>query len=327
MTLDQKIHKCRICKKNTSKIFCDLGYSPLANSYPTTLMKKETYYPLKVFFCKNCKLPQLPEHQSAAKIFRNYDYFSSYSKSWIKHSKKYLFEINKLIKLKKNSKICEIASNDGYLLQFFKKKRFKVLGIEPAKNVADVAIKKGICTEKIFFGNITSGKIKKKYGEQDLIIANNVLAHVPDILDFCAGIKNLLSKNGIATFEFPHFLNLIKKFQFDTIYHEHFSYLTVYSIKKLFFKFNLKIFDIKKIETHGGSLRVFVKHKINKKYKITSSLSKFLKLENNSKIFTKKNFSKFNIQIQNIKKNIIDLLLNLKLKKKKSNSLWGSSKR
>ena len=180
-----------------------------------------------------------------------------------------------------------------------------------------MAINKGINTEKLFFGIVSANRIKKKYGKQDLIIANNVLAHVPDILDFCGGIKNLMSKNGIATFEFPHFYNLINKRQFDTIYHEHFSYLTVHSIKKLFFKFKLEIFDIKKINTHGGSLRVFVKNKQNKSYKLTSALSKFLKLEKNSKIFTKKNFSRFNIQIQKIKKNIIDLLLNLKLNNKK----------
>lgn len=317
MILDQKIHKCRICKKNTSKVFCDLGYTPLANSYLANLKKKETYYPLKVFFCKKCKLPQLPEHQSAKRIFTNYDYFSSYSKSWVEHSKKYLFQINKLIKLKKDTKICEIASNDGYLLQFLKKKNFKVLGIEPAKNVADVAIKKGINTEKIFFGSVTSRKIKKKYGQQDLIIANNVLAHVPDILDFCAGIKKLLSKDGVGTFEFPHFYNLIKKFQFDTIYHEHFSYLTVHSVNKLFLKFHLEIFDIKKIKTHGGSLRVFIKHKRSKKYRIKNSLKKFLRLEKTSQIFTNKKFIKFNRQIKLIKKKIINLFLELKLNNKK----------
>jgi 2-polyprenyl-3-methyl-5-hydroxy-6-metoxy-1,4-benzoquinol methylase len=317
MILSKNTHKCRICHKNTSIIFSDLGYSPLANAYQKSLKKKETYYPLKVFFCNECKLPQLPEHQSAKKIFKEYDYFSSYSSSWIEHSQRYLKEIIKFAKLKKDSKICEIASNDGYLLQFFKEKGFKVLGIEPAKNVADVAINKGINTEKLFFGIVSAKRIKKKYGKQDLIIANNVLAHVPDILDFCAGVKNLMSKNGIATFEFPHFYNLINKRQFDTIYHEHFSYLTAHSIQKLFFKFKLEIFDIKKINTHGGSLRVFVKNKQNKSYKLTSALNKFLKLEKNSKIFTKKKFSQFNIQIQEIKKNTIDLLLNLKLNNKK----------
>ena len=317
MILSKNTHKCRICHKNTSVIFSDLGYSPLANTYPKSLKEKETYYPLKVFFCNKCKLPQLPEHQSAKKIFKEYYYFSSYSSSWIEHSQRYLKEIVKFAKLKKNSKICEIASNDGYLLQFFKEKGFKVLGIEPAKNVADVAINKGINTEKLFFGIVSANRIKKKYGQQDLIIANNVLAHVPDILDFCKGIKVLMSNNGIATFEFPHFYNLINKNQFDTIYHEHFSYLTVHSIQKLFLKFKLEIFDIKKINTHGGSLRVFLKNKKNKSYKVTSKLNKFLKLEKNSKIFTKNKFSKFNIEIQNIKKNINDLLINLKLNNKK----------
>ena len=158
----QTAHKCRICKKYTSKIFCDLGYSPLANSYPKNINEKEIYYPLKVFFCEQCKLPQLPEHQSAKKIFTDYDYFSSYSKSWIEHSKKYVNEIIRFAKLKNESKICEVASNDGYLLQFFKEEGFKVLGVEPAKNVADVAIKKGINTEKLFFGTVNAKKLKKK---------------------------------------------------------------------------------------------------------------------------------------------------------------------
>ena len=317
MKLNNKNHKCRICNKNITNVFCDLGYSPLANTYPKSLKENEIYYPLKVFFCNRCKLPQLPEHQSAKIIFKKYDYFSSYSSSWIDHSQKYVKEILKFSKFKKDSKICEIASNDGYLLQFFKKKGFTVLGVEPAKNVADVAIKKGINTEKLFFGTLSAKKIKKKYGEQDLIIANNVLAHVPNILDFCAGIKHLISKEGMATFEFPHFYNLINKFQFDTIYHEHFSYLTVHSIHKLFSKFQLEIFNIKKINTHGGSLRVFVKNKKNKRYKITSSLNKFLRLEKSSRIFTSKKFSQFNNQIQIIKKKTTNLLIDLKLNNKK----------
>ena len=310
-------HKCRICKKYTSKIFCDLGYSPLANSYPKNINEKEIYYPLKVFFCQKCKLPQLPEHQSAKKIFTDYDYFSSYSKSWIEHSKNYVKEMIRFVKLKSESKICEVASNDGYLLQFFKQEGFKVLGVEPAKNVAAAAIKKGINTEKLFFGTVSAKKLKKVYGKQDLLIANNVLAHVPNILDFCEGIKIILSPAGIATLEFPHFYNLITKLQFDTIYHEHFSYLTVHSICKLFPKFNLEIFDIKKVSTHGGSIRVFVKHENNKKYKVKNSVKKLLNLEKSSKIFTNKKFLKFNNKIKLIKKTIINLLIELKLKRKK----------
>ena len=309
--------KCRICKKYVNQIFCDLGYSPLANSYPKKSREKEKFFPLKVFFCKNCKLPQLPEHELASKIFTNYDYFSSYSKSWLKHSEKYVDQIIKFADINFESKVIEIASNDGYLLQFFKDKKINVLGVEPAKNVANEAIKKGIKTEKIFFGEKAAKEIKKKYGKQDLLIANNVLAHVPNILDFCKGVKIILSHNGIATFEFPHFYNLVNKLQFDTIYHEHFSYLSVHSISKLFPKFDLKVFDIKKIKSHGGSLRIFVKHKNNKKYKVEPSVQKIFKLEKSSQLFSKKNFLNFNKKIKLIKKNTINLLAELRLKKKK----------
>jgi 2-polyprenyl-3-methyl-5-hydroxy-6-metoxy-1,4-benzoquinol methylase len=315
--MKKKFMKCRICKKNINQIFCDLGFSPLANSYTKKITEKEKFFPLKVFFCKNCKLPQLPEHQLASKIFTNYDYFSSYSKSWLEHSKKYVDQIIKFAEINSTSKIIEIASNDGYLLQFFKEKNINVLGVEPAKNVANEAIKKGIKTEKIFFGKKTANEIKKKYGKQDLLIANNVLAHVPNILDFCKGVEIILSPNGIATFEFPHFYNLVNKLQFDTIYHEHFSYLSAHSILKLFPKFDLKVFDIKRIKSHGGSLRIFVKHKNNKKYKVRPSVKKIFKLEKSSQLFSKKKFSNFNNKIKLIKKNTINLLAELRLRKKK----------
>ncbi|MDC1485885.1 methyltransferase domain-containing protein, partial [Pelagibacteraceae bacterium] len=211
-------YKCRVCKKKIKNYFCDLGSTPLANSFINNkkLINKEKNYPLKVYFCKKCFLPQIPEHVFAKNIFSNYDYFSSYSKSWIEHSKKYVNETIKDLGLNKKNNICEIASNDGYLLQFFKQKGFEVLGVEPATNIADEAIKKNINTLKIFFNFESAKRIKKKYGLQDLIICNNVFAHVPDILSFTKGLKELVSKNGIITIEFPHFQNLIKKNQFDT---------------------------------------------------------------------------------------------------------------
>ena len=232
-------YRCRVCNKKINDYFCDLGSTPLANSFIANkkLINKEKNFPLKVYFCKKCYLPQLPVHVFAKNIFSNYDYFSSYSKSWIKHSKNYVNEIIKDLNLNKENNICEIASNDGYLLQFFKQKGFKVLGVEPAKNVANKAIKKKINTLKIFFNYENANRIKKKYGLQDLIICNNVFAHVPDILSFTKGLKGLISQNGIITIEFPHFLNLMKKNQFDTIYHEHFSYLSLHSVNKILKKF------------------------------------------------------------------------------------------
>jgi len=312
-------YRCRVCSKKINDFFCDLGSTPLANSFISSkkLFDKEKNYPLKVYFCKKCYLPQLPEHVFAKNIFSNYDYFSSYSKSWIKHSKDYVSQIIKDLNLNTKNNICEIASNDGYLLQFFKKKGFEVLGVEPAKNVADKAIKKKIDTLKIFFNYENAKKIKKKYGLQDLIICNNVFAHVPDVLSFTKGLRELISKNGIITIEFPHFLNLIKKNQFDTIYHEHFSYLSLHSANKILKKFNLIIFKVKKITTHGGSLRVYIKHKKCKKFKIESSYNKIFKQEKKLKIFEKNNIKNFSIKLKKIRKDFINLLLDLKLKGKK----------
>ena len=290
-----KKFKCRVCKKKLKDYLCDLGLSPLANSFlkNKTLIKKEKYYPLKVYYCKKCFLPQLPEFVLAKNIFQKYDYFSSYSKSWLEHSKKYVNEIIKDIKLSKKDKICEIASNDGYLLQFFKKKGFDVLGIEPAKNIAAVSVKKKIKTLNYFFNFNNSKKIKKKFGRQNLIICNNVYAHVPDILDFTRGLKELIAEDGIITIEFPHYYNLINSLQFDTIYHEHFSYLSLHSTTKILKKFELEIFKVKKINTHGGSLRIYIKNKSFKKLKIHKSYRNIFELEKRSNIFSKKTFVKF----------------------------------
>ena len=312
-------YRCRVCDEKLNDHFCDLGSTPLANSFISNkkLINNEKNYPLKVYFCKKCYLPQLPEHVFAKNIFSNYDYFSSYSNSWIEHSKNYVNEIIKDLNLSKKNNVCEIASNDGYLLQFFKQKGFKVLGIEPAKNVANKAIKKKINTLKIFFNYENAKKIKKKYDLQDLIICNNVFAHVPDVLNFTKGLKELISKNGVITIEFPHFLNLIKRNQFDTIYHEHFSYLSLHSVSKIVKKFDLIIFKVKKINTHGGSLRVYIKHKKCNKFKIEDNYNKIFNEEIKSKIFEKKNINNFSIKLKKIRKDFINLLLDLKLKGKK----------
>ena len=312
-------YRCRVCKNKVNDFFCDLGTTPLANSFLRNkkLINKERSYPLKVFYCKKCYLPQLPEHVIAKNIFTKYDYFSSFSKSWIDHSKNYVHKIIKDLNLDKNNNICEIASNDGYLLQFFQQKGFNVLGVEPAKNVAYKAIKKNITTITKFFNYENAVKIKKKFGSQDLIICNNVFAHVPNILSFTKGLKKLVSEDGVITIEFPHFLNLVKKYQFDTIYHEHFSYLSLHSTNKILKKFNLIIFKVEKINTHGGSLRIYIKNKKCKKFKIENSCSKILKEEKKSKIFNAESIKKFSVRLKKIKESFINLLLNLKLNKKK----------
>lgn len=311
--------KCRVCKTRISDYFCDLGLTPLANSFlkNKSFIKKEKNYPLKVFYCKNCFLPQLPEYVLVKKIFSDYDYFSSYSKSWIDHSRKFVDEIIKKQKLTVGNKICEVASNDGYLLQFFKKKGFEILGIEPALNIANKAIEKKIPTVKLFFGYDSAKKIKNIYGTQDLIICNNVYAHVPDILDFTKGLKELISKKGIITIEFPHFLNLVLKNQFDTIYHEHFSYLSLHAVTKILKKFNLIIFKVEKLVTHGGSLRIYIKNKEYNKIKIDKSFKIIYAQEMRSCIFKKQKMLEFQNKLETIKKDFINLLINLKLQNKK----------
>ena len=308
---------CRICKKKIQTIFCDLGYSPLANSYlkKKDLKKEEIYLPLKVFFCKDCFLFQLPNYKNPTTIFKNYDYLSSYSKDWLEHCEKYVNKIFKSLKLTSKSKVCEIASNDGYLLYFFLKKNINALGIEPSKVAAKIARGKNIKTICKFFTTRLANKLKNN--KFDLIICNNVLAHVPNILDFVNGLKIILSKNGTITFEFPHFLNLINKLQFDTIYHEHYSYLTIHTLIKLFKKFKLSIYKIEKINTHGGSLRVYVKHNENKIIKISSDAIKIINEENESKIFNKEKFLWFNKNLQIIKENTINKLIKIKVNNKR----------
>jgi 2-polyprenyl-3-methyl-5-hydroxy-6-metoxy-1,4-benzoquinol methylase len=308
---------CRICKKKIKTIFCDLNYSPLANSYlkKKDLEKKEIYHPLKVFFCKNCYLFQLPNHKNPNEIFKDYDYLSSYSKDWLLHCEKYVNKISKTLKLSSKSKICEIASNDGYLLYFFLKKNINTLGIEPSRIAAKIARERKIKTICKFFTTRLANKLKNN--KFDLIICNNVLAHVPNILDFVNGLKLILSKNGTITFEFPHFLNLINKIQFDTIYHEHYSYLTIHALIKLFKKFKLSIYKIEKINTHGGSLRVYVKNNKNKKIKISNDVKKILNEENKSKIFSKEKFLWFNKKIERIRTNTINKLMKIKVNNKK----------
>ncbi len=253
---------CRFCKAPLEHVFADLGSSPLANSYlePDQLQRMERFYPLVVYVCGQCFLVQLEEFESPAGIFSDYSYFSSFSDSWLEHSRRYTQAMIQRRKLGQQSMVVEVASNDGYLLQYFVAAGVPVLGVEPAANVAEAARAKGIPTETLFFGTDTARKLAKAGKQADLIVANNVLAHVPDINDFVAGFKVLLKPQGAITVEFPHFLNLIEQAQFDTIYHEHFSYLTLAVVEKIFAHHGLRVFDVEEVPTHGGSLRVFGCH-------------------------------------------------------------------
>jgi len=257
---------CRFCNNELKHTFVDLGMSPVSNAYikPENLQYKENFYPLHAYVCEKCFLVQLEEFESPEQIFNEeYAYFSSFSDSWLKHCKSYTDIISKKLNLSQNSKVVEIASNDGYLLQYFAEKNIPVLGVEPSSSVAEIAEEKGIRTITKFFGVKTANELVTSQENADLIIGNNVLAHVPDINDFVGGIKILLNENGSVTIEFPHLLNLINKNQFDTIYHEHFSYLSLYTVEKIFNYHGMDIYDVEELPTHGGSLRIYACHSGN----------------------------------------------------------------
>jgi len=254
--------RCRFCGESLLHTFVDLGMSPLCQTHiePHQLNHMEPFYPLRAYVCHKCFLVQLEEYVSPKEIFTEYAYFSSYSDSWVAHAKHYVDTVIERFRIDGTKKVMEIASNDGYLLQHFVKKGVKVLGIEPAANVAKVAIEKGIPTTIMFFGVKTAQEIVAEHGHADLLLGNNVLAHVPDINDFVGGMKVLLRSGGIITMEFPHLFRLMAENQFDTIYHEHFSYLSFYSVEKVFAAHGLTLFDVEELPTHGGSLRIYARH-------------------------------------------------------------------
>lgn len=264
---------CRFCNSHLTLEFIDLVNSPASNSYLTKeqLNEPETFYPLKVFVCEKCYLVQIDEYKKSDSIFdADYAYFSSYSTSWLEHAKQYTIEMISRFGFNENSKVIEIASNDGYLLQYFKERNIEVLGIEPTNNTANVALSKGIETLVDFFGTNLAESLAKKGIKADLLLGNNVLAHVPDINDFVGGMKILLGEQGVITMEFPHLVQLVDNNQFDTIYHEHFSYLSFYTVKQIFESKGLEMFDVEEIPTHGGSLRIYAKHKEDKSKNISN---------------------------------------------------------
>lgn len=254
--------RCRFCNADLKRTFVDLGRSPLANSLLSAddLDRSEPIYPLHAYVCDTCLLVQLQEFAPAKDIFNDYLYFSSYSQLWLDHCRDYAGAMAKRYRLDAGSLVVEVASNDGYLLQYFKERGIGALGVEPAANLARAAQDKGIPTEIAFFGVETARRLRSAGKSADLMAANNVLAHVPDLHDFVAGFKLLLKPSGTATFEFPHLLKLIEQKQFDTIYHEHFSYFSFIVVDKVFGGHGLRIYDVESLATHGGSLRIFVCH-------------------------------------------------------------------
>ncbi len=252
---------CRFCASPLETVFADLGMSPLANSYltPERANGMEPFYPLRAFVCSRCFLVQLEDFETPDHIFSDYAYFSSYSSTWLQHSEQYVEQMIERFGLDANSQVVELASNDGYLLQYFRDRQIPVLGIEPAANVAEVAVQNGIPTLVEFFGREVATQ-QAAEGPADLLLGNNVLAHVPDLNDFVGGMKILLKPGGVITMEFPHLMRLVDDNQFDTIYHEHFSYFSFVTVRRVFAAHGLKLFDVEELPTHGGSLRIYGAH-------------------------------------------------------------------
>ena len=300
---------CRFCNFELNETFTDLGDSPLANSYlKESDFDKEKFYPLCTFLCKNCFLVQLDELETPENIFSNYAYFSSFSSSWLQHAKDYVDMIIPRLSLDEHSLVIEIASNDGYLLQNFTGKNIPVLGIEPAQNVAKTAIKKNIPTLIKFFDSQLAKELVNEGKTADLIIGNNVFAHVPCLNDFVVGLKILLKSNGVITLEFPHLLQLIQNNQFDTIYHEHFSYFSLLTAKKIFEYHGLKIFDAEELSTHGGSLRLFITHFENNMISETFNVNSILEKEKRFGLTQIDTYDIFFKNINQIKTNLVNFI-------------------
>ena len=313
--------KCRHCKTELEHVFVDLAYSPVSNAMLTKeqLVEPELYFPLKIYTCHNCWLVQVDEMQKADKIFDDeYTYFSSFSTSWLKHAERYVDMMTRRFGFDENSLVLEIASNDGYLLQYFKEKNIPVLGVDPTANTAEEAEKKGIETiVDFFYSDFAQKQLAEKNRKADLIIGNNVLAHVPDINDFVKGMKIALKPEGIITMEFPHLLQLIGEFQFDTIYHEHFSYLSFYAVKQVFEKQGLEMFDVEEIPTHGGSLRIYAKHITDQSKKIEKRVYDLLDKELKSKVNKPDLYQGFQQRVNTVKYDALNFLIEQKKQGKK----------
>jgi SAM-dependent methyltransferase len=269
---------CRFCASPLAQTFADLGMSPLSNSFVAVerASAMEPFYPLHAFVCDECHLVQLEEFETPAQIFSDYLYFSSFSDSWLKHAEDYTDHMIRRFGLDAGSMVLEVASNDGYLLQYFKARGVPVLGVEPAANVAEIATAKGVPTEVAFFGADTARRLKASGIAPNVIAANNVMAHVPDLNDFVQGFSILLAPGGVVTVEFPHLLRLMQQNQFDTIYHEHFSYFSLLTVQRVFARHGLRLFDLQELPTHGGSLRIFASLSSNTTYAATAAVTRVL---------------------------------------------------
>lgn len=306
--------KCRFCGSASLHTFVDLGMSPPCESVrrPEEMDFPEVYYPLHVFVCDQCWLVQLREYIPPDEIFTEYAYFSSMSDSWLEHAKKYVEEVVPRFGLSEASQVIEIASNDGYLLKNFVTRGIPALGIEPAANVAKVAETNGIKSLVRFFGSETAQQLVSQGTQADLLLGNNVLAHVPDLNDFVGGLKILLNDEGVITMEFPHLLQLMNNNQFDTIYHEHYSYLSLLTVEQVFQHHGLRIFDVDELRSHGGSLRIYATHTACKCHEPTASLDRVIKDELNAGLNRLGSYQAFRTQIENLKLDIMTFLIDAK---------------
>jgi hypothetical protein len=305
---------CRFCSSILKKTFADLGSSPLCQRHiePDHWNDMEPFYPLHAYVCEECFLVQLDEYVSPSEIFRDYAYFSSFSSSWLEHAQAYAKRMTSQLNLGPASKVVEIASNDGYLLQFFAKQGIPVLGVEPAANVAQSAIAKGIPTVTRFFGAETASDLLAEHGPADLLLGNNVLAHVPRLNDFVAGLKILLGERGVLTMEFPHLQQLIANNQFDTIYHEHFSYLSLITVERVFAHHGLTIFDVEELSTHGGSLRIYARHERDRTKPVTAAVAALADRERAFGLTEISTYTAFRHRVERTKRNLLTFLIDAK---------------
>ncbi|MEZ4867878.1 MAG: class I SAM-dependent methyltransferase [Caldilineaceae bacterium] len=307
-------HVCRFCGAGLHHTFVDLGMSPLCESYLASpqLNQMEPFYPLHVYVCEECFLVQLEEFVSPEHIFTEYAYFSSYADSWLKHMQAYTDAVSKRFHLDAGSHVVEVASNDGYLLQYFVEKGIPCLGIEPAANVAKVAVEKGVPTLVEFFGRASASRLAGEGKQADLLIGNNVLAQVTDINDFVAGMKILLKPHGVVTLEFPHLSRLVEGNQFDTIYHEHFSYFSFFSVEKIFAAHGLTLFDVEELPTHGGSIRIYGRHTEDESHPISNRVYAMRACEEKDGITSLSYYSSFAEQVKATKRRLLDFLIRAK---------------
>ncbi|MGI9264257.1 MAG: methyltransferase domain-containing protein [Gammaproteobacteria bacterium] len=304
--------QCRFCDAPLDDVFVDLGMSPIANDYvpKDNSNSMEPFYPLCVFVCSECLLVQLPAVQSAGDIFRDdYAYFSSFSDSWVDHARRYVESMIDRFGFGSQHSVVELASNDGYLLQFFDQQGVPVLGVEPCANVAEAAKEKGIPSIVEFFGTELAGRMATEKGSADLIIGNNVLAHVPDLNDFVGGMKMLLSSTGIITMEFPHLLRLMEHNQFDTIYHEHFSYFSFLAVRRIFAHHGLTIFDVDELPTHGGSLRIYARHTEDDSQSVSDSVEHLSELETSKGFDRLDVYRGFEARVHRTKRELLKFLI------------------